>query len=147
MFIIEEDSSIIKFQNQAAKRLTTEFSDNFSISMLDDINVFEKSQERFALVETADIFNHDTGFDFEDIIQKLQSICEYVSMDQIIENHLKNNFKSGSKKVYKLRVDEGQQVSAELRLSRSNSTSWQGGMNKSINNHTVNKFVTIKVKR
>ena len=62
--IIEEDSSIIKFMNETAKKLMTEFSDNFSISVLDENNVFEKQQEMFAFVDMADIFDCETNYDY-----------------------------------------------------------------------------------
>ena len=40
ILILEEDSSIIKFHNQAALRLITEYSDKFSIKVIDDGKVF-----------------------------------------------------------------------------------------------------------
>ena len=53
ILIIEEDSSIIKFYNQAALRLITEYSDKFSITVIDEGNVFEKEKEMFAFVDMA----------------------------------------------------------------------------------------------
>ena len=41
VLIIEEDSNEIKFMNKSAKRLMTEFSNNFNISMQNEKNIFE----------------------------------------------------------------------------------------------------------
>ena len=53
ILILEEDSNIIKFYNQAALRLITEYSDKFSITVIDEGNVFEKEKEMFAFVDMA----------------------------------------------------------------------------------------------
>ena len=105
VFIIEEDSSIIQFQNHAAKRFISEFSANFSISMVEERDIFEKNQKKFALVDTAAIFNHDTNFDYDTVAQKVHSISNYISMNEIITNHLGSKYDQGVTKVYKLRND------------------------------------------
>ena len=101
VFIIEEESSIIQFQNHAAKRFISEFSESFGISMVEEKDIFEKNQEKFALVDTAAIFNHDTNFDYDTVAQKVHSISNYISMNEII-----TNYEEGVTKVYKVRNDE-----------------------------------------
>ena len=53
ILILEEDSSIIKFHNQAALRLITEYKEKFSITVIGEGKVFEKEKEMFAFVDMA----------------------------------------------------------------------------------------------
>ena len=52
ILILAEDTSVIKFQNQAALK----YSDKFSISVIDERTVFEKDKVMFAFVDMAEIF-------------------------------------------------------------------------------------------
>ena len=56
ILILAEDTRVIKFQNQTALKLVTEYSDKFSISVIDERTVFEKDKVMFAFVDMAEIF-------------------------------------------------------------------------------------------
>ena len=102
ILIIEEDSSIIKFYNQAALRLITEYSDKFSITVIDERNVFEKEKEMFAFVDKTEIFDDNTNCDYYEVKKKIKSIDKYISINEIIAKGL---LIEGVKQVFKLKLD------------------------------------------
>ena len=101
ILILEEDSSIIKFQNQAALRLITEYSDNLSISVVDEKFAFEKELEMFAPVNMAEIFDDNTTYDYDEVKKKVKLINNYISMNEIIAD----TNSEGLKQVFKLKTD------------------------------------------
>ena len=102
ILILEEDSSIIKFYNQAARRLITEYSDKFSITVIDERNVFEKEKEMFAFVDKTEIFDDNTNCDYYEVKKKIKSIDKYISINEIIAKGL---LIEGVKQVFKLKLD------------------------------------------
>ena len=103
ILIIEEDSSIIKFYNQAALRLITEYKDKFSITVIGEGNVFEKEKEMFAFVDMAQIFDdNNTNYEYYEVKKEIKSIDNYISMNEIIANGL---LSEGVKQVFKLKLD------------------------------------------
>ena len=101
ILILEEDSSIIKFQNQAALRLITEYSDNLSISVVDEKFAFEKELEMFAPVNMAEIFDDNCTYDYDEVKKKVKLINNYISMNEIIAD----TNSEGLKQVFKLKTD------------------------------------------
>ena len=72
ILIITEESSIVKFQNQTAIKLLTEYSDKFRINVIDESNILEKEMEMFALVNMVEIFDDNANYDYHKVKKKVK---------------------------------------------------------------------------
>ena len=85
VFVIDEDTNLVLFQNTAAKRLNTRLKERSFVSFIDLNENFDKSQEQFALVGYEKIFK-DTSqkLNYTDTVKQLDECEDYESIEKII---------------------------------------------------------------
>ena len=87
VFIIEDESSLVLFQNRAAKRFNVRIKETSNVRIIDESESLNKMQKQFALVDSASIFK-SMGFtsDYNMTIKRLKECENYMSFEDIISS-------------------------------------------------------------
>ena len=72
------------FQNSAATQFNKKMTTNFSMSLTDEHDIFDKHQAQFSLLDTEQIFKA-TYSDLDQLLTIIEETEDYLSLEQIIE--------------------------------------------------------------
>jgi len=67
VFVMDETSNFVVFQNKAARSLNNHHNVKMSLSLLDANDYFDMSKKQFADLNTTDIFKSDSNQDYQKI--------------------------------------------------------------------------------